>query len=206
MATNKSDPAAQQYAKALFMIGTEKKCIGQIYEELNALTNEYRHDKVFRSFFGSPKVPSEAKLQVAFMALGNPSEVIKGFITQIVRKGRETLLDNIMDAFAKYRDEAENKVLVFVESAQPLTAEEQQSLVNSLSAATGKIVILTDVVRPELIGGMRIRVGDALIDNTLLTRLEALKSKLAELERLPVSGSSLSDAEDLYARLKSSAA
>jgi F-type H+-transporting ATPase subunit delta len=201
MATNKSDPAAQQYAKALFMIGTEKQCIGQIYEEINSLTSAYRHDRVFRNFFTSPKVPAEAKLNVAFQALGNPGEVTRGFLTQLVRKGRELLLDNIMDAFAKYRDEAENKVHVFVESAQPLGATERENLVSALTSATKKSVMLAEVVRPELIGGLRIRVGDALIDNTLLTRLEGLKARLLELDRLPMASDSLQDAESLYARM-----
>lgn len=200
MATNKSDPTAQQYAKALFAIGTEKQCVGQVYDELSALTQVYREDSGFRNFFTSPKVPGELKEKAVLSALGGAGEITRGFVTLLIRKRREALLDNIMDAFGTYRDDAESRVHVWVESAAALTEVERSGLVSELSKATHKTVSLHETVRPELLGGLRVRIGDSLLDNSLRSRLEALSANLAELDRLGVGDSALSDADELFSR------
>ncbi len=205
MATNKSDPAAQQYAKALFMIGQEKQCLGQIYDDLDSITRCYREDPVFRGFFTSPKVPGELKQKVLKDSLKNASEITRNFIELLIRKRREALLDNIMDAFGKYRDEVENRLHVWVESASPLTDADRHSITTRLSGSTGKTVVLNELVRPELIGGMRIRMGDNLVDNTIASRLSGLSARLAELDQHSTGGASPQEVDQLFATAQAKA-
>jgi F-type H+-transporting ATPase subunit delta len=200
MATNKSDPAAQQYAKALFMIGQEQKCLGQIYDDLSALTRCYREDPVFRNFFTSPKVPGELKQKVVADSLRDASEITRNFVALLIRKRREPLLDNIMDAFGKYRDEVENRLHVWVETATAMSDSERHAVVSRLSGSTGKTVVLTEVVRPELIGGMRIRMGDSLVDNSIATRLAGLTARLAELDQHSIGSATPQDVDELFER------
>lgn len=206
MATNKSDPAALEYAKALLQLGTEKNCLGHIFEDLEALNSAYRNDKVFRGFFTSPKVSQAFKVQVVKSALGGKiHEMTQNFLALLIRKRRETLLDNIVDALAKYRDESENRVHVWVEAARDLDSDQQASLTSQMAASTGKSVSLHIIVRPELLGGMRIRVGDKLLDSSLRRRLTDLSSRLMSRDSAFARSADAAEVDSLFERSKNAA-
>jgi F-type H+-transporting ATPase subunit delta len=65
-----------------------------------------------------------------------------------------------------------------VRSAVTLTPEQQERLRAALANATGKNVNLKVVVDPSVLGGLVATVGDTVIDGTVRTRLDQLKSRL----------------------------
>ena len=65
-----------------------------------------------------------------------------------------------------------------VRSAVPLTADQQDRLAAALANATGKNVNLKVVVDPSVLGGLVATVGDTVIDGTVRTHLDQLKSRL----------------------------
>jgi F-type H+-transporting ATPase subunit delta len=66
-----------------------------------------------------------------------------------------------------------------VRSARPLTDEERQRLQGSLTAQYGREVHLNVVVDPRLIGGLRVEIGDDVIDGTIASRLDDAGRRLA---------------------------
>ncbi|NUQ35385.1 MAG: ATP synthase F1 subunit delta [Planctomycetaceae bacterium] len=201
MATNVSDPAARQYAQALLEIGQERNKIGAIFDELMAVDEAYRKDKAFRNFFTSPKVSPEMKWKIIKDSIGvKMSEEVRNFLGLLIQKRREALLDNIMDSFARYRDDVEHRVHVFVESAKPLGTAEKDQLANLIAKATGKTVALHDSVREELIGGLRIRIGDRLLDGTILRGLKELSSRIVGQDAEITGGMTRAEIDDLYER------
>lgn len=183
MAVNKSDPAALEYAKALLMIGQSKGCLGEIFEDLAALNEAYDSDPVFRGFITSPKVSQSIKVDVLEKALGGKiHEMTRNFLKLLIQKRREALLDNIVDAFQKYRDESENRAHVWVESAVALDDAQRDALKSKVAASTGKEVELHEIVNEQLLGGMRIRYGDHLLDSSLRRRITELSQKLLSRE------------------------
>lgn len=180
---NLSDPVARQYANALYELAHEKGCIQQVFDDLSAVDQSYREDKVFRQFFTSPKVPEETKLKALESALSGAHEITRNFIGLLIRKNREPLIDNIMDSFSRYRDEVEQRVHVHVDSAKPLESDMRDSLTREIASATKKDVVVHEHVDESLIGGLRLRMGDLMLDATL-------KSRLAKLARAVAEGSS----------------
>jgi F-type H+-transporting ATPase subunit delta len=73
---------------------------------------------------------------------------------------------------AKHQEVAE------VRSAVPLTADQQTRLAAALVNATGKQVNLKVVVDPSVLGGLVATVGDTVIDGSVRTRIDQLKSRL----------------------------
>ena len=65
-----------------------------------------------------------------------------------------------------------------VRSAIPLTADQQDRLKAALANATGKTVELKVIVDPSVLGGLVATVGDKVIDDTVRSRLDQLKSRL----------------------------
>ncbi len=86
---------------------------------------------------------------------------------------------SILEAFSQLvRGEIERQRAV-VESATELTADLQSSLKSSLSQKYGRELSLEFHVKPELLGGIRVKVGSDVWDGSVKARLEALKAQLA---------------------------
>jgi|GEM_PF-104236 len=196
MATNISDPVARQYANALYELASEKQCIQQVFDELSVLDQAYREDKAFRLFFTSPNVPEESKLAAIDASLAEAHEMTRNFIGLLIRKGREALLDNIMDAFQRHRDEIESRVHVFVESARALEADMRDSLQREIASATKKEVVLHEETNADLLGGLRVRVGDKMLDASLRSRLRQLATAISASQGSSNVG--MESADELY--------
>jgi len=202
MATNVSDPAAREYANALFLVASEKGVVGTVFQDFSAVYHSYKHDKAFYTFFTSPKIPGETKRKLIDATFGpHIHQVTRNFLYLLVRKHRELLLDNVFDAFAKHRDVAENRVHAFVETASPADEALKARIKASIEAATGKKAEMHFEVAPHLIGGMRIKVGDKLLDNSLHRRLMALAGNLLNQDVLSAATlGGADDTEELFKR------
>lgn len=182
---NVSVKLARIYAKALIAIGQERDKVTEIYDGLLVLGNLYDSDREFRDFFTSPRIEPAQKKEVMRKALeGRVCPEVFGLVRVLIDKRREAVLDNIADQFARFRDDAEGKAHLFISTARALTGEDLEALRGSISARTGKDIVLHQKVEPGLIGGMVLRMGDRVVDGSLRRRLRALRKNLVAKERL----------------------
>jgi len=99
-------------------------------------------------------------------------------VRQAVTRGRgavETVLQEYLDLAAEALEEA----VATVHTARELTADEQKRLAAALGKQYGKDVQLHVVVDPELIGGLRVEIGDDVIDGTVVSRLDDARRRIA---------------------------
>jgi len=73
----------------------------------------------------------------------------------------------------------QEKIVAIVKAAVPLTDDQVNRLVGSLSRIYDRDVSVHVEVEPELVGGIRVQVGDEVIDGSVAARLEALKRRMA---------------------------
>jgi len=69
---------------------------------------------------------------------------------------------------------------VEIEVPRELTTEQQMKLINTFNALTDKEVELEIRVRPELVSGIRARVGDIVLDNTIHAHLDSLREVIGQ--------------------------
>ncbi len=100
----------------------------------------------------------------------------------IIDKRREAYIPVIVEEYKELADEARNIMKAQLISAQEVSADEMKILADKLSASTGKTVQLQQTVDPALIGGIKIRMQDQIIDATVAKRLEMLKEKLKQVK------------------------
>ena len=84
-------------------------------------------------------------------------------------------MSELVDQAAQRRD----KVVAIVKTAAPLSDEQTTRLVGSLGRIYGREVSVHIEVEPSVLGGIRVQVGDEVIDGTVAGRLEALKRRMA---------------------------
>lgn len=176
-----SSAAGRVYAKALFDIAQDKSTVGRVWDDLEALDKLLHADQEFREFFTSPKVDRQHKIDALKQALGDGlQEDVLRLLFVLVRKGRTPYFNNIVEAFHAYKDGAEHRLHASVTSAMPLTAELRDSINTTLSKRHGANtnIVLHETVDESLVGGMVLRVGDLFIDNSVRTRLNAIKGSL----------------------------
>jgi F-type H+-transporting ATPase subunit delta len=84
-----------------------------------------------------------------------------------------------IEAYQKVAATERDRLVALVRVARPLTEEESQRLSTALSNNYGRRVALNELVDPDVLGGVRIEVGDDVIDGTVASRLDQARRKLA---------------------------
>jgi F-type H+-transporting ATPase subunit delta len=112
------------------------------------------------------------------------SPVMSQFLRLALEKERLRFLPAMAAAFQKLVDEYQNVGRATVTAAVSIPAADQQKIKSALEKATGKTIILTVQQDPELIGGIKAKIGDLVLDGTVRTQLEALKNSLKRGEAI----------------------
>jgi F-type H+-transporting ATPase subunit delta len=178
---NVSRAAARVYAKALFDLGLEQKAIGAIYDDLHAVYAAIQGlDPELRAFFNMPQLRRDEKRRIFNMVFeGKVGRPVLGLLHVLVQKRREPLFDNVVDEFDRYRDQHEGLVRASVTTARRLDADLAEALQAALEQRTKRKVELRQTVDPDVIGGIRVNLGDFVLDGTVRRGLKDLRRKLA---------------------------
>jgi F-type H+-transporting ATPase subunit delta len=99
-------------------------------------------------------------------------------ISMVVGSGRGRDLPAIIDKLVERASNEKELEFAEVRSPVPLSAEQEERLRAALASATGKQVNLKVVVDPSVLGGLVATVGDTVIDGSVRTRIDQLKSRL----------------------------
>jgi F-type H+-transporting ATPase subunit delta len=109
---------------------------------------------------------------------GGGEELMRNLLRLMVDKNRESELSPIYRAFVALVEQAQGLVHVEVVSAIPLTAALQEVLRKKIEFSLKKTVELTLTVDKEILGGLRLRIGDRVADASVRYRLEQLRELL----------------------------
>jgi F-type H+-transporting ATPase subunit delta len=170
---------ARPYARALFAAASEASEAEPVLGDLEAVGELLAGNPPLAEFLNHPAVGLEPKQQVLREALGPRVHALTlRFLLLLLDKRRFAAFPEILRAYRTLVQEAAGLGQGRVEAARPLAAEELAALERAASRWAGHPVRLTADVRPELIGGARIVLGDRVIDGTTAGQLEALSRRL----------------------------
>ena len=169
-----------RYAHALYDLSSNHGQQALILSELRVLKDLIVKDKEVKSFFDSPLIKNSEKEKVLENSIKKKSlnEDTYNFLLILAKKGRMSLLSEVVQAFQERSDEKNGVIRGEVRSAQILSPEERQEIQNVVSRIIGKKVILTYTKDLNLIGGLVARVGSYTFDDTLTSHLKRLNDDL----------------------------
>ncbi len=169
----KSITVARNYAEALFAAGDK---FGEV---LDAVAGAVQADERIAAVLESPRVSKAAKGQILEKALKGeaPREFVR-FLQAVVRRGRQSLLAEIAQAYQVLLDEKLNRVHAGVTLAEEADARMEKQVVERLTKALGREVRAYFRSDPRIIGGVVVRVGDRIFDGSVRRRLTALQRRM----------------------------
>lgn len=176
---NKS--VARRYAEAFFSIARDNTKIDEYQLELENVVQTIAQVDNLKEYMAHLLIPTSAKKDVLKQLFAEQlSPVTLNFIMMIVDKKRETYLEVIVEEYKDMADEYRNIAKVDLIAAKEVPDEDVKFLAEKLSASTGKTVQLNMKVDPALIGGVKLRMGDQIIDGTVAKKLDMLKEQLLQ--------------------------
>jgi F-type H+-transporting ATPase subunit delta len=174
-----NDSRIEGYARGLFEIARAEGTIDEVEDELFRFARLYESNEELRNALSDEQIPASRRQAIIEDLLGGKAtSTTLQLISLIVGSGRARDLPAIVDKLVARASAAKNLELAEVRTAVPLTPDQETRLAAALANATGKEVNLKVVVDPSVIGGVVATVGDTVIDGTVRTRLEQLKSRL----------------------------
>jgi F-type H+-transporting ATPase subunit delta len=174
-----NETVARRYALAVFQLADEAHTVDAVGKDLHMLRDAVYGDATSKGFFLSPVIDRKQKERVLFTAFaGKVQDIALHTALLLVRKRREALLREIVEQYDGLQMQARGEEPMSITSARELSAAELGSMVERLERLYGKKFSVTQTVQPNLIGGVRIMMGDRRIDGSVQGRLEELTRTL----------------------------
>lgn len=174
---------ATKYAQAIFEIADEKQLLDQVEAELTMVENQINTYSDLSTLIYHPQVLPQAKKETLNQIFGQEvMDFVLTFLMLLVDKRRETILPAIIREYVKLANGARNIVEAQVTTAMPFEPEQQAALITKLSLVTGKKIVLKTQIDKAIIGGIIVKIGDKLIDGSVVRQLETLKNALLNTE------------------------
>jgi len=170
---------AKRYASALFALATEQDAVDAVGRDLAVLHDVFA-EHAARAVLTSPDVTAAERSALLGKLGSGRHPLIANLIGVLQQRRRLDVLFDVHPAFRALQMGAAGEVDGVVESAMALDDAELQALQALAGRLTGKKVQLSVAVRPELIGGVRLRLGNVLYDGSLRNSLDQLEQKLSQ--------------------------
>jgi len=174
-----SDALIEGYARALFEIARAEGTLDEVEDELFRFARSYESSDALRTTLTDENLPAEKRQAIVEDLLdGKATATTVQLVSMVVGSGRGRDIPAIVDSLVQRAASAKNLDVAEVRTAVPLTADQLDRLKAALENATGKTLNLKATVDPSVVGGIVATVGDTVIDDTVRTRIDQLKSRL----------------------------
>ncbi len=167
------------YARALFEVARAEGTLDEVEDELFRFARSFEGSDSLRSALTDEQIPAGKRQAIIEDLLGGKvTPTTTQLISMVVGSGRGRDLPAIVDHLVARASSAKQLEVAEVRSAIALTADQEARLAAAIANATGKQVNLKVVVDPSVLGGLVATVGDTVIDGSVRTRIDQLKSRL----------------------------
>ena len=128
---------------------------------------------------GVPTIPLEEKLALV-KRLFSGNDTVVSLISMLTERRRIPYVQEVTDAFNSLYREHKGIARMTVTTCVPLRDAQRQQLIAALQKKYGKQVELTERIDPAILGGVVVQYGDTLLDNSVKSRLEAVRRQLKQ--------------------------
>jgi F-type H+-transporting ATPase subunit delta len=169
---------ARPYAEAAFALAREANAL-PVWSQMLRLCSAVVGDPRVALALDNPALDSGAKESLLLSICGDKLNADgRGFVRVLIEGERIGVLPQIQAMFESLKDAADGTAKATIETAFPFEGAELAELISALEKRFGRKIEAAVTVRPELIGGARITVGDTVIDGSVQEQLRAMSAQL----------------------------
>lgn len=171
---------ATRYAQALLDTASKAGVLDGVADSYADFARFYAEHPELESFLEGPQVADQEKAALLDSLLETKVEpVLLHFFHLLLDKGRIEFLADIQTAFQEMVEVEQGFVRARVVTAVPLPEDLERDLIDKLATMTGHKITLRKRVDPSVIGGVRVSMGDQVIDGTIRTNLTKMRAQLS---------------------------
>ncbi len=171
----KGTKSAGRYALALIELATEQNKLEQVKQDMELISATIAENHGLELLLQSPIVKVDKKQTVLKAVFGKyVQDLTMGFVTLVCAKGREALLPTVVNAYIEIYKERMGIVTADVTSAVALSDAQRKEVAGVLASLSDKIELI-EHVDANILGGLKVRVGDQRVDASYRKKLNDLK-------------------------------
>lgn len=170
-----------RYAKSLLELAVENNTLEEVNHDMQQLTQLAQNSRELELMLQSPVIPHHKKLTILRKIFsGKVNDLTLKFFLLLTRKKREFYLLDIAKGFHHQYNTHKNIQEATVTTTFALTDDLKQDFKEVVKNISKKKVELKEIVDDAIIGGFILRINDRQIDDSIDTRLKALRTAFAK--------------------------
>lgn len=168
---------ARPYAQAAFDYAVENNVLEDWESALKTLAIAVQ-DQQLIALLNNPAIEQHQLVALLMQTLKTDNTALKNFLLLLLEYKRLTIVPAVSEVFQTLKMQYEKHVDINVYAAFELNSHQTQKLQQAFAKKYGQQVTLHQHLAPELIGGLRVRVGDTVFDNSILDKINRFKAHL----------------------------
>ena len=183
-AAHPTSGVAERYAQALFSLAQEQNVADAVTDALQNFGEMIAQSADLKRLVLSPVFSAEDQLKAvgAILDKFGYGGITANFIKLVAAKRRLFVLPDMIRAFVALNDQAKGVTRADVTVAAPLSPDHSTALEEALRQVSGGKTVKVNVnVDPAIIGGIVVKLGSRMVDASLKTKLNSLRTRMKEV-------------------------
>ena len=175
----KQSREVKKYAQAVFSVADKSENLSDTIRRLDILLTIYTSSPEFRLFLKSRRIVLAEKLKIlkkVFMDILSDLEL--ELLNHLLEDGYIHILETVIKRFRYIAETAKTSLKVSISTAEKMNPEELSEVVQKIEQKLDKKVIVDVLVDPNILGGVKFRIGNTIVDGSIATRLHKLGNSL----------------------------
>ena len=174
-----STGTVEAYAQAVHVIAAAEGALDVVETELASIAEVVASDPTVVQRLSDRQLPVEQRMRLldgGVLATAHPAT--RAALAMLIGAERIGHLRDVATALSERSAAEVGRTYAEVQVAQPLTETQATALQAALERATGAELTMRVVVDPSVVGGVRARIGDTVIDGSVARRLSQLRTRI----------------------------
>lgn len=172
------DSISKAYAFALLdSLKDNKYSLDSGYLELTKIIEIIKDEKIYK-FLVHPNIEKQEKNRIINEAFASFNKTIVSFIDVLIENNRIDRIDDIAKSYLDYLDDINGLVRVEVITNKKLSSDLENKLIATLEKSYQKKVIATYAIDESIIGGIIVKRGGYVVDDSIINKIKAIKDSI----------------------------
>ncbi|WP_416147760.1 F0F1 ATP synthase subunit delta [Salipaludibacillus sp. HK11] len=173
-------PVGYRYAYAMFDLAEQQGTLVETLEDLEVVSQVFEDTNLLDEGFRHPNITDTQKKNILTEAFSEKvSTHVLHLLLLLIENKRIDVLHPIVDNYKQLANQAQGIAEATVQSAKPLSEQEQETIAGVFAIRAGKRKLnITNIVDKEIIGGLKVQIGDTVYDGSVSNQLARIKTRM----------------------------